>query len=224
MKAHIAGSPSFSHLHVDLEPGESIAAESGAMQAMAPGMAMKTVLNGGFFSGLSKKLFGGESLFINHFSNEGAGPARVTLAQNVPGQIVEFSLAAGSEIYLQKGAYLAHGGDAELTVTWAGLPSLFAAEGLLRLRAKAVDGDGRVWFGAYGGIVEREVDGELKVDDGHLVAYSPSLSLKVGLAGGLFASITGGEGFVSRVIGRGTVYLQTRSIRALAAWLNPKFR
>lgn len=224
MKAHIAGSPSFSHLHVDLDAGESIAAESGAMQAMAPEIAMKTVLNGGFFSGLSKKLFGGESLFINHFSNEGTAPARVTVAQNVPGEIVELPLAAGEEIYLQKGAYLAHAGNVALAASWAGFASLFAGEGLVRLSAKAEGGDGRIWFGAYGGIVQREVDGELKVDDGHLVAYSPSLTLKVGLAGGLLASITGGEGFVSRVMGHGTVYLQTRSIRGLAAWLNPKFR
>jgi uncharacterized protein (TIGR00266 family) len=224
MKAQIAGSPSFSHLHVDLDPGESVAAESGAMQAMAAQIAMKTVLNGGVLSGITKKLFGGESLFLNHFSNDGTGAARITLAQNVPGEIVELPLAAGEEIYLQKGAYLAHTGDVVLTTTWAGFASLFAGEGLVRLSAKAAGGDGRIWFGAYGGIVQRQVDGELKVDDGHLVAYSPSLTLKIGLAGGFLASLTGGEGFVSRVIGHGTVYLQTRSIRGLAAWLNPKFR
>ncbi len=68
------------------------------------------------------------------------------------------------------------------------------------------------------------MEGELKVDDGHLVAYDSSLKLSIALAGGLFSSLFGGEGFVTRVVGDGTVYIQTRSIKGLAAWLNPKFR
>ena len=85
-------------------------------------------------------------------------------------------------------------------------------------------GEGTLWFGGYGGIIERKVDGELKVDDGHLVAYDPGLKLKVGTAGGLFSSMMGGEGFVTKVLGQGTVYIQTRSIKGLASWLNPRFR
>ena len=62
------------------------------------------------------------------------------------------------------------------------------------------------------------------MDDGHLVAYDPSLTLRIALAGGLTASLFSGEGFVTRVVGSGTVYIQTRSVRGLAAWLNPRFR
>ncbi|MDA3810245.1 MAG: TIGR00266 family protein [Spirochaetaceae bacterium] len=223
MKVMIQGNPSFSHVHVDLEPGETVIAESGAMQSMSAEMDMKAVTNGGFFSALGKKWFGGESFFVNHFSNEGNQSMRVTIAQDVPGQIIEYKMTDGQQISLQKGSYLAHSGQVVLSTSWGGFISWFSGEGLIKLKAKA-KGEGTLFFGAYGGIIEREVSGDLKIDDGHLVAYDPNLKLKVALAGGLFSSLFGGEGFVTRVVGQGRVHIQTRSVKGLASWLNPKFR
>lgn len=221
MTSEIQGSPSFGHVHVDLSPGEALIAEAGAMQSMSADVDMKTMANGGFFSALGKKLFGGESFFINRFSNSSSGPRRVTIAQDVPGEILELQLREGQELCLQKGAYLASTEGVKLKTSWAGFVSWISGEGLVKLKAS---GSGTLWYGAYGGIIKREVHGELKVDDGHLVAYEPSLTLKMAMAGGLFASLFGGEGLVTRLVGNGTVYIQTRSLKGLAAWLNPKFR
>lgn len=222
MKATIEGSPSFSHIHIDLEPQESIIAEAGAMQSMSADMEIKAIANGGFFSALGKKVLGGESFFVNRFTNPRPDSSlRVTIAQDVPGAIVETRIEEGRELYLQRGAYLASTEGVKITTSWAGIASGVTGEGFVRLKAS---GSGTLWYGAYGEIIERQIDGELKVDDGHLVAYSPGLKIKVAMAGGLFASMAGGEGLVSRVIGRGTAYIQTRSIRGLAGWLNPKFR
>jgi len=221
MKTVVEGNPSFSHVHIDLEPGETVTAESGAMQSMSASLEMKAMSNGGFFSALLKKVFGGETFFVNEFRNGGTLPLRLTIAQNVPGEIRELHLSGDQEICLQKGAWLASAGDISFKPVWAGFVSWFTGEGLIKLKAY---GTGTLWFGAYGGIIERDVQGDLKVDDGHLVAYSPSLTLKVALAGGLLASITSGEGFVIKIAGQGKVYIQTRSIKGLASWLNPKFR
>lgn len=223
MKVEIQGNPSFSHVHVDLEPGETLVAESGAMQSMSAELDMKAVTNGGFFSAIAKKWYAGESFFVNRFTNNGGSTMRVTISQDVPGEIVERKMKDGDELSLQKGSYLAHNGEIKLSSSWAGFVSWFSGEGLIKLKAKA-NGDGTLLFGAYGGIIQREVNGDLKVDDGHLVAYDPSLKLKVALAGGLFSSLFGGEGFVTRVVGQGKVYIQTRSVKGLASWLNPKFR
>jgi uncharacterized protein (TIGR00266 family) len=206
---------------VDLSPGETIIAEADAMQAMSADLGMKAKTNGGFFSALAKKLFGGESFFVNEFSNDSGGVLRVTIAQDVPGEILELDVREGHELCLQKGAFLACTPGVKLRASWAGFVSWISGEGLVKLQAS---GSGKLWYGAYGGIIKREVSGELKVDDGHLVAYDPSLKLKMAMAGGFFASMFGGEGLVTRLVGNGTVYIQTRSIRGLAAWLNPKFR
>jgi uncharacterized protein (TIGR00266 family) len=94
---------------------------------------------------------------------------------------------------------------------------LLAGEGLFRLK---VSGEGRIWFGAYGGIFVREVDSEFIVDSGHLVAYEPSIGIRIGLAGGIFSSFFSGEGLITRVTGPGRIYMQSRSFSGLAAWVN----
>ena len=221
MKIHISGAPSFSRSTVQLEPGERIVAEAGAMQSMDADLDMKAVTNGNFFSALGKKFLGGESFFVNVFANNAGGPRTVVLAQDVPGEIVELDLSGGREICLQRGAFLAAEPGIQLSTAWAGFASMIGGEGLIKLKAR---GEGRIVFGAYGGLVKRQVNGEFKVDDGHLVAWDPALKLSVSMAGGIVSSIFGGEGLVTRLRGSGEVYLQTRSIRGLASWLNPKFR
>lgn len=218
MKTTIEGAPSFAYLHVDLDPGESVVAESEAMSSMAADLEMKAKLNGGFFSGLAKKFFAGESLFVNVFTNTKSAPRRVTLVQTTPGNMREVQLN-NEMICLQPGAYIASTPGLKLGVKWAGLVSGFEAEGLFRL---AVSGTGTLWYGAYGELLERQVEGEYLVDTGHLVAYEPQMKLKLQLAGGVFSSLFGGEGFVTRVEGKGKIVIQTRSIPGLASWLNPR--
>ncbi len=218
MKTSLEGAPAFAHLHVDLEPGESIIAESDAMSSMDADLDMKAVFNGGFLSGLLKKYFGGESLFVNIFTNNTTGPRRVSLVQSTPGDMRAYELA-GTSICLQPGAYVASEPSVRLGLRWAGLISWIGREGLFKLEAS---GHGKVWCGAYGGLLERDVDGELIVDTSHLVAYEPQMKLRMQLAGGLFSSLFGGEGLVTRVEGRGKVLIQTRSMSGLTGWLNPR--
>ena len=101
----------------------------------------------------------------------------------------------------------------------AGFVSGISREGFFKLEAH---GPGTIWFGAYGGLVGKEIDGEYIVDTSHLVAYEPQLKLKLQMAGGIFSSFFSGEGLVTRVEGNGKIWIQTRSIGGLAGWLNPK--
>jgi uncharacterized protein (TIGR00266 family) len=185
---------------------------------MSAELDMTATFNGGFFSGLAKKFLGGESLFVNRFTNATKKPLRVTLVQSTPGDVREVSLDGGS-VCLQPGAFLAATPDVKLGLRWAGFASLIAREGLFKLEAS---GRGRLWYGAYGALLDRTVAGEYVVDTGHLVAYDPQLKLKLQLAGGLFGSLLGGEGIVTRIEGRGKIVLQTRSLSGLAGWLNPR--
>jgi uncharacterized protein (TIGR00266 family) len=218
MKTTLAGQPSFAHLHVDLDPGESIVAESDAMTSMSANLDLTTKFNGGFFSGLAKKYLGGESLFINTFTNNTSGPCRVTLVQPTPGDIGQVELN-GNSLCLQPGAYVASTPGIKLGLKWAGFASFIGREGLFKL---IVSGTGTVWYGAYGALMEQAVDGEFIVDTSHLVTYEPQLKLKMQLAGGLFSSILGGEGLVTRLEGKGNVVIQTRSLSGLKSWLNPR--
>jgi len=218
MKTVINGAPSFAYLNVILDPGETIIAESDAMSSMSADLSMSAKLNGGFISGFIKKFLGGESLFVNHFTNTGSSPMKLTLVQATPGDMIEKELK-GDSINFQPGAYIASTPGAKLGVKWAGFKSWFAKEGLFKL---VVKGNGKVWYGAYGGLLEKEVDGAYIVDSSHLVSYPENFKLNIQLAGGLFSSFFGGEGFVTRVEGKGKITIQTRSMDGLKNWVNPK--
>ena len=156
------------------------------------------------------------SLFVNHFTNNTQEIMYLTLSQPTPGDIQVRELN-GESYCLQGGAYIASDPNVKLGVKWAGFGSLIGGEGLFKLM---VSGHGNVYFGAYGGIIEHEINGEYIVDSGHLVAYEPTMKLKTQLSGGLLSSIFGGEGFVMRVEGKGKIYLQTRNLSGLASWVN----
>lgn len=217
MKSQINGEPSFAHIHIDLEAGESIVAESDAMASMAVDIDIQTKLNGNFISALLKKFLGDESFFINEYKNISNSPKRITLTQATPGNIKEMDLH-NSSICLQPGAYIASTPGLQLGIRYAGLASFIAREGLFKLE---VSGTGKLFYGAYGGIIEKQVVGEYIVDSGYLVAYEPHLKLSLRLAGGIISSITSGEGIVTKVSGNGKIQLQSRSLEGLASWINP---
>ncbi len=218
MEAKINGAPAFAHIDLVLNPGDQIIAESDAMAHMDVKLEMKPKLNGGFLGAIAKKFFGGESFFINTFTNKSKEPQRLSLVQGVPGEIKALSLSGGA-MYLQPGAYVASTPGIKLGVGWAGLVSGIAREGFFRLK---VSGTGTVFYGAYGALLEKDLIGEAIVDTSHLVAYEPGIKLKLQLAGGLFSSFLGGEGLVTRLEGKGKYVIQTRSISGLTGWINPK--
>lgn len=218
MKCDIRYKPAFAAIFVTLNPGDSITAEAGAMTSMDGKITIKTQFSGGLFPGLLKKFFGGESLFVNIFSNQTQQPLTLVLTQSTIGDIASVDLQ-GSTLCFQPGAYICHTSGVKLGVRWAGLKSWFSGEGLCKLQ---VSGNGRVFFGAYGGITKKRINSEFVVDTGHLVAYEPGIQMNIGLAGGLFGSVTSGEGFVNRLTGTGDIYLQSRSIDGLVKYVRPK--
>ena len=218
MKTKINGSPSFAYLDVKLEAGESIISESDAMSTMSADLDMKAQLNGSFFAALAKKFLGGESLFINTYSNNGRETKSMTLAQTTPGDMIEYSLNKNS-LCLQPGAFIASDEKVSLGLSYAGILSFIAREGLFKL---VVSGSGKIWFGSYGGIIEKDIDGEYIVDTSHLVAYEPQLNMKMQLPNGFFGSFFSGEGLVTRIEGKGKIWIQSRSMSGLVSWLNPK--
>ena len=214
MESEIRDRPVFANVRVRLAPGDRVLAESDAMASMSHDVTLRTRFNGGFLQAVLRRIFGGETLFINEFSTSSQG--ELVLTQPFPGDIEAVELQ-GTSLFLQPGAFLGCDAGVTLGMGWAGFASLVGGEGLFRLQ---VSGHGKVWFGAYGGIYAEEVTDELIVDTGHLVAYEPSISLSMGLAGGLVSSLFSGEGLVTRVRGPGRIYLQTRSIEGLATWTN----
>ncbi len=216
MQLIVHGKPAFGYASVVLEPGEKIITESGAMATMSPNIDLEAKLNGGLIKGILRKYFGSESLFLNTFTNKGTQSAKMTITQPTPGDLILKELN-NETIFLQPSAFVACETGVSQGLSFAGFTSFIAREGLFKVK---ISGTGKVLFGAYGAIHEKEVKGELIVDTGHLVAYEPQMNLKLQLSGGIISSFTSGEGLVTRVQGNGKIWIQTRSLQGLGSWIN----
>jgi uncharacterized protein (TIGR00266 family) len=211
MKHRILSRPSYSLLELELESGEEVQAETGAMVYMR-NVELKTEMKGGIFGGLKRSLLGGESFFINRFISRGRG--LLGLAPRYQGDIVHIPM--DGRMYAQSGAFLASSTDIDVDTKWGGTKTFFAGEGLFLLK---LEGSGDLWLSSFGGIEEVEVKDYLKVDTGHIVAFDEGLSFKVSRAGGLKATLLSGEGLVAEFSGSGKVWIQTRSIGEYVGWL-----
>ena len=214
-------------LEFELAGGETVVAEAGAMVAKDRCVNMEISLSPerspGFLSivkafllAVVRKLVGGETFVLNHFS--ALAPGRLVLAPTFAGAIEHRKLEGGS-IMLRAGAYLASVGDVHLAVRWGGLRALFAREGLFFLE---VSGTGTVWFSSYGAVELMKCEGSLIVDNGHILAFDPQLDFSIRAPGGGFMGFAAsGEGLVCEFRGTGHVWVQTRNVQALVSWISP---
>jgi uncharacterized protein (TIGR00266 family) len=217
--------PTFSLLEVQLAPGEVLVAEAGSMVARAAHVDMQVKLNAGrnpgFFGKLKaifiafiRKLIGGETFFVNHFSSPQGG--WVWVAPSLSGGIKHIPMQ-GQTMIFSAGAYLASAGEVDLKMKFGGLRALLAKEGAFFIQAS---GTGDLWVNSYGAIDEVYCNGSYIVDNGHIVGFDSTLDFKIRSAGGgamgFFAS---GEGLVCEFTGQGRVLIQSRNLGALVAWL-----
>ncbi len=214
MKYEIRCGPSYSLLEVELQPGEKIVAESGAMAWMSDTIRTATAARGGLFQGLKRKILAGESFFQNTYTAEG-GAGQIGLAPGVSGTIVPHEMSGG-ELVLEKGAYLASTEGVTCDAKWDGFRGLFN-EGLFVLR---VTGTGTLFFNAYGGVQEIPVDGEYVVDNGFAVAWEPSLQYRLTRARKI-RSFLFSDQLLLRFSGQGRLWVQSRSPNAMANWVHP---
>ena len=219
--------PAFTMMTANLAPGEKIKVEPGAMVAQSEGLEMKTGMGsggglGGFMKSMMKSAFGGESFFVNTYT---AGPSGgwISLAPSSPGDIETFNLDPGQSFYMQGGAFMASTINVDTSTKFQGAKSLFSREGAFFLRAEAADVPGRVFFTSYGAMKEIEVtpDKPIKIDNGHVVAFSEGLNYQISKVKGLGSFFFGGEGFTLDFHGSGSVWIQTRNIESLANQLIP---
>jgi uncharacterized protein (TIGR00266 family) len=167
------------------------------------------------FIALIRKVIGGETFFVNHFSSPQGG--WVWLAPALSGGIQHIPMQ-GQTMLFSAGAYLASAGDIDLKMRFGGLRALLAKEGAFFIE---VSGTGDLWVNSYGAIDEVYCNGTYVVDNGHIVGFDSTLDFKIkspgGGAMGFFAS---GEGLVCEFTGQGRILIQSRNLGALVEWLS----
>ncbi|MFC6719103.1 TIGR00266 family protein [Natrialbaceae archaeon GCM10025810] len=216
MDHSIAHQPSFALLQVDLDPGESITAEAGAMVSHTDGIEMTTNRgNGGLLGSVKRSVLGEESFFQNTFTARDRG--HVTLAPPIPGDITRHDLDHDA-VYVQSGSFLAADESISLETEFGGAKTFFGGEGLFLLK---LSGSGPAFLSSYGAIETKSLEAGERyvVDTGHIVAFEDRVQFSVDRVGGLKSTLFSGEGLVCTFEGPGQLWLQSRSQDAFLSWV-----
>jgi uncharacterized protein (TIGR00266 family) len=217
-------------VEIELDPQETVMAESGAFMFMEEGIQMQTVFGDGSNGGggglmgkllsAGKRVLTGESLFMTAFTNLGQGKSRVSFASPYPGKIIPMDLQQlGGKVICQKDAFLCAAKGVSIGINFQKKlgTGLFGGEGFIM---EKLEGDGMAFVHAGGHILERELrPGEvLRIDTGCIVAYTKDVDFDVQFIGGIKNTFFGGEGVFFAVLrGPGKVWLQTLPISRLAS-------
>ena len=220
-------------VEIELDPRETVVAEAGAMLFMEDGISFETKMgdgsepNQGFLGKLvsaGTRVLTGESLFMTHFTNHGAGKKKVAFSAPYPGTVIPIDLqqSPNQELIVQKDGFLcaALGTKVSITLNKRIGSGLIGGEGFI---LQKLQGDGMAFVHAGGTVIEKQLNNEtLKIDTGCVVAFEPTLDFDIESAGGLKSMVFGGEGmFLATMKGTGKVWLQSMPIRKLIQAIAP---
>ncbi len=209
-------------LEMELNKGDKVYTQSGAMAYQTEGITMHTNARGGVMKSIGR-MFAGESLFMANYTAEKDG-VTVAFGSTVPGEVIPVNLSElPNGMILQKGAFLCaeDSVQTEITLTKKFSAGLFGGEGFILQKAT---GKGMLFLEVDGDkIVKDLAAGEvLKVDSGNVVAFEPTVKYEVETVKGLGNILVGGEGlFLTKLVGPGRVILQSQNIREFASRLMP---
>ena len=192
---------SFPVVVCQLENGEKMISDKGAMVWMTPNMEMETKGGG----------------VQNIYTARGEG--MIAYGSSFPGKIVAINVTPSAGFILQKGAFLASEIGVELSAhlnkkIGAGL---FGGEGFIMQK---ISGNGTAFVEVDGELVEYELapGQQMIVDTGNVLGFDQSVAIDIQTVKGVKNVLLGGEGLFNTVLtGPGRIWIQTMPISSVAS-------
>ena len=214
MKYEIKGEP-MPVVICQLDSGESILSESGAMSWMSPNLVMETV--GGGAGKVFGRMFSGESMFQNRYTAQG-GSGMIAFASSFPGSIRALEIDEQHPVVVQKRGFLASEAGVELSVFFKKkvASGLFGGEGFIMQK---LSGRGLAFVEIDGSVVEYDLapGQKLITSTGQVALMDATCTMDVQTVKGVKNVLFGGEGLFNTVItGPGRVVLQTMPLTNFA--------
>lgn len=231
-------------VEIELDPGESVIAEPGAMVWKDFDIEPATMLDadadpevglGRRLLNAGKRMVSGEDLFLGVFTNQGVGipkKAKIAFSSPMPGNILPLRLSDyGGKVVCQRESFLAAARGVRVGATLipgmrggglkgmirGGITGMLGGEGFIMQK---MEGDGWAFVHMGGVVIERKLAaGErIHVDTGCVAAFTEGVDMCVVMAGGGIRNrFLGGEGlFYAALTGPGTVWMQSVPFARLA--------
>lgn len=204
----------------ELEAGETISTEGGAMSWMDANISMDT--KGGGLGKVFGRMFSGENLFKNEYTAVGR-PGRIAFASSFPGSIRAIQIEPGRDVIVQKSGYLASEQGVDVSVHFQKRLSagFLGGEGFIMQR---LSGRGLAFVEIDGAAIEYDLapGQSMIIDTGYLAMMDASCTMEIQMVKGVKNIFLGGEGVVNTVVtGPGKVVLQTLPAYAVARSVMP---
>ena len=220
MKYEIIGG-SFPAVNIELDNGETVVTQSGAMAWSDESIQMNTNAEGGLLKSIGRMFSGASLMFVRHTATK--DNSKITFSASFPGSIREFNVDAEHEYFAQKSAFLVaeEGVNVDATVNknfWAGL---LGGEGFI---LQKFTGNGKMLAEIDGSVVELDLEPgqSIKVETGHVALFEASVGYDVESVKGFKNIFFGGQGlFLTTLTGPGKVWLQTLTAQDMAQKLIP---
>lgn len=214
MKYQIKGEP-LPVVICELQGGETLKCEAGAMSWMTPNMHMET--SGGGAGKMFGRMFSGETMFQNSYTAQGDGI--IAFTSRFPGSIRAVEIDASHPVVIQKKAYLASETGVELSIFFQkkGMTGFFGGEGFIMQK---LSGQGIAFLEIDGSVMEYELGAgqQLVVNTGNVAMMDATCTIDVQQVKGVKNVLFGGEGLFNTVVtGPGRVVLQTLPINSFVA-------
>ncbi|MEJ6950756.1 TIGR00266 family protein [Natronospora cellulosivora (SeqCode)] len=204
----------------NLERGEIIRSEAGAMKFMDGDMKMETQAQGGVGGFIKRKMMG-ETGFLNIYTAV-RDYNRIAFGHSFPGHIIPVEITNRS-IICQKRTFLCatEGVDLEVYLQKRLGTGIFGGEGFVLQR---LVGEGLAFTEIDGEVVEIELESgqSIKVETGSVGMFEESVDMNIERVKGFKNMLFGGEGlFLTTLRGPGKVWLQTMPIQSMVGELTP---
>jgi uncharacterized protein (TIGR00266 family) len=215
IKYHILGTVQQT-LAVDLQPGQMVYSDTGAMSWMSATMTMNTKTGGGL-GGVLKRAVSGATIFIIDFEASGA-PGQAAFSTDFPGKILPIELDPGQSVIMHKHAFLCAEKSVGLDVFFTRKfgAGLFGGEGFI---LQKLTGPGIAFAELDGDAVEyRLAPGQImRVEHGHVAMFEATVTFDIEMIKGITNILAGGEGlYLATLKGPGRIWLHSMTASKMA--------
>jgi uncharacterized protein (TIGR00266 family) len=215
MRYHVMGTVQQT-VGVELNPGQTIFSEAGAMSWMTATINMNTHSGGGL-GGMFKRAMSGASLFIIDFTSTG-GPGQVSFATDFPGKVLPFDLDAGQSVTMHRHAFICAEKSVTLDIAFTRKfgAGLFGGEGFV---LQKLMGPGMVFAELDGDAIEYHLQPNqvMRVEPGHVAMFESSVAFDIEMIKGMTNILMGGEGlFLATLKGPGRIWLHSMTVSKIA--------
>ena len=207
-------------LELNLQPGQRIQAEKGAMTYMDESVSLQTRMGQrtNVLQALKRRM-AGETFLINEFTNHGNRQACLALSPQYPSHIMVLELDENRpDVICRPDAFLA--GDSAINISIAKGPTgplLFGRGNLIMQR---LHGQGQAFIAGNGAVIRKTLHERQTIvaDLDSLIAYEDTIEHKARMMKGARNILFGGESmFLITATGPGRIWMQSISRFEVAA-------